>query len=102
MRRSAVKELLCEAANGDLTLTRLSVGNLSLVITRTSGASIETELSSHELWKVIRTIGRRDHGYFANILWRTREWLDVLFGGGKPFRRYSAGAELAVGDYIDS
>ncbi|WP_217534322.1 DUF2867 domain-containing protein [Vibrio cholerae] len=68
-----------------------------------AGASIETELSSHELWKVIRTIGRRDQGYFfANILWRTREWLDVLFGGGKPIRRYPAGAELAVGDYIDS
>ncbi|WP_240505497.1 Mur ligase family protein, partial [Vibrio cholerae] len=41
-----------------------------------AGASIETELSSHALWKVIRTIGRRDQGYFfANILWRTREWL---------------------------
>ncbi|APF83078.1 hypothetical protein ASZ86_01656 [Vibrio cholerae] len=28
--------------------------------------------------------------------------MDVLFGGGKPIRRYPAGAELAVGDYIDS
>lgn len=68
-----------------------------------AGASIETELSSQDLWKVIRAIGRRDQGYFfANALWRTREWLDLFFGGGKPIRRYPAGAELAVGDFIDS
>lgn len=68
-----------------------------------AGASIETELSSEALWQVVRTIGRRDQGYFfANLLWRTREWLDVLVGGRKPIRRYPASSDLIVGDFIDS
>lgn len=68
-----------------------------------AGASIKTELSSYALWQVIQTIGQRDQGYFfANSLWRVREWLDVLFGGEPPIRHHPAGAQLVVGDFIDS
>ncbi|MGC9460840.1 DUF2867 domain-containing protein [Vibrio genomosp. F10] len=68
-----------------------------------AGATIKTHLSSEQLWKVAQQIGSRKHGYFfANTLWRTREWLDVLFGGGVPQRREPEGPELKVGDYIDS
>lgn len=68
-----------------------------------TGASIDTHLSSSEIWQVVRQVGSRKEGYFfANILWRTREWLDIFFGGGKPIRRSPEGPELKVGDYIDS
>ncbi len=68
-----------------------------------AGASITTELNHDELWQVVKTIGSSKEGYFfANILWRTREWLDIFFGGGKPIRRSPKGPELKVGDYIDS
>lgn len=68
-----------------------------------TGASIETSLSKEELWKIVRQIGSRKEGYFfANLLWRTREWLDIFFGGSKPIRRSPPGPELEVGDYIDS
>ncbi len=68
-----------------------------------AGATIKTELTEAQLWKVITTIGSPEEGYFfANILWRTREWLDLFFGGGIPIRRSPPGPELEVGDFIDS
>ncbi|PMH46671.1 NAD(P)-dependent oxidoreductase [Vibrio sp. 10N.286.49.B3] len=68
-----------------------------------AGSTIKTDKSASDLWEVITEIGSRSEGYFfANILWRTREWLDLLFGGGLPTRRSPAGPKLKVGDYIDS
>ncbi|HAS8421989.1 TPA: DUF2867 domain-containing protein [Vibrio vulnificus] len=68
-----------------------------------AGASIRTQASAESLWTWVQKIGSRKEGYFfADILWRTREWLDVLFGGSRPVRRSPAGPELKVGDYIDS
>ncbi|KGY12225.1 hypothetical protein NM22_13235 [Vibrio tubiashii] len=68
-----------------------------------TGAEVETELSAAQLWQMVKQIGSKKEGYFfANALWRTREWLDIFFGGGKPVRRSPAGPELQVGDYIDS
>ncbi len=68
-----------------------------------TGATIETQSSSEQLWQVVKQIGSRKEGYFfANALWRTREWLDIFFGGGKPVRRSPPGPELKVGDFIDS
>ncbi|WP_375753783.1 DUF2867 domain-containing protein [Vibrio sp. HN007] len=68
-----------------------------------AGATIETKLTKEELWSVIEKIGSREEGYFfANSLWRTREWLDLFVGGGIPVRRSPAGPELKIGDHIDS
>ncbi|WP_047042525.1 DUF2867 domain-containing protein [Vibrio mexicanus] len=68
-----------------------------------AGASIETILTSEQLWQVVKQLGSPKEGYFfANILWRTREWLDLFFGGGRPVRRSPEGPELHVGDLIDS
>lgn len=68
-----------------------------------AGASIHTKLSSEQLWEVAQKIGSKEEGYFfANGLWRTREWLDIFFGGKRPIRRSPEGPELKVGDYIDS
>ncbi|KGK16596.1 hypothetical protein DC58_02345 [Vibrio navarrensis] len=68
-----------------------------------AGASIQTQASAEALWQWVEKIGSREQGYyFATLLWRTREWLDVLFGGKKPIRRAPSGPDLKVGDYIDS
>lgn len=68
-----------------------------------TGAEITTDLTTKQLWQIVKTIGSREQGYFfANSLWRTREWLDIFFGGGKPIRRSPPGPELKVGDFIDS
>lgn len=70
---------------------------------KNAGASIKTELSSEQLWQVITKIGSRKEGYFyANILWRIREWLDFFVGAGVPVRRSPINPELEVGDFIDS
>ncbi|MHC6527048.1 DUF2867 domain-containing protein [Vibrio proteolyticus] len=68
-----------------------------------AGATITTTATPTQLWQVIQKIGSHEEGYFfANPLWRTREWLDIFFGGGKPVRRSPPGPGLKVGDYIDS
>ncbi|MBW3696770.1 DUF2867 domain-containing protein [Vibrio sp. T187] len=68
-----------------------------------TGASITSHASAEQLWQVVQQIGSPQKGYFfANALWRTREWLDLFFGGGFPTRRRPQGNELAVGDFIDS
>lgn len=68
-----------------------------------AGATIRTDKTPEELWRVIKRIGSQEEGYFfANILWRTREWLDLFVGGGFPKRRSPEGPELKLGDQIDS
>ncbi|MHA2938226.1 DUF2867 domain-containing protein [Vibrio sp. RC27] len=68
-----------------------------------TGAKITTQASAQQLWQVIKKIGSREEEYFyANALWRIREWLDVPFGGRVPVRRSPAGDEVKAGDFIDS
>lgn len=68
-----------------------------------AGASFTTTKSANALWNVVSKIGSKEKGYyFANGLWRLREWLDVLFGASRPVRRSPKGTELKVGDFIDS
>lgn len=70
---------------------------------KNAGAKITTNISKEALWKIIEKTGSREEGYFfANILWRTREWLDLFFGGGVPVRQSPPGPSLKVGDYVDS
>lgn len=70
---------------------------------KVAGASIVTDCTPSQLWKVITKLGSPKEGYFyANPLWRLREWLDFFVGGGKPIRRKPEGRELQVGDHIDS
>ncbi|QIA63429.1 DUF2867 domain-containing protein [Vibrio astriarenae] len=68
-----------------------------------AGATFKTSASLASLWNIAKQLGSRKEGYFfANPLWRLREWLDILFGGGRPIRREPDGPELKVGDHIDS
>ncbi|CAM3623532.1 DUF2867 domain-containing protein [Vibrio aquimaris] len=68
-----------------------------------TGASIQTQVSADKLWGIIQLFGSREESYFyANLLWRIREWLDLPFGGKRPIRRAPSSPEMKVGDYIDS
>ncbi|GAD79159.1 DUF2867 domain-containing protein [Vibrio ezurae] len=68
-----------------------------------AGARIKTDKSAAALWQIVTQLGSPQQGYFfANALWRTREWLDLLFGGGRPKRRIPEGPTLKLGDKIDS
>ncbi|MGR5250868.1 DUF2867 domain-containing protein [Vibrio astriarenae] len=68
-----------------------------------AGASFTTPASIDALWLVAKKLGSPKEGYFfANPLWRLREWLDIFFGGGRPVRRQPKGDELQVGEHIDS
>ncbi|NLS11390.1 SDR family oxidoreductase [Vibrio sp. SM6] len=68
-----------------------------------TGASYRTRASALALWQQVTQVGSHERGYFfATGLWRLREWLDVLFGGGKPIRRVPEHQPLQVGDHIDS
>ncbi len=70
---------------------------------KVAGAKYRSRCSQQQLWKIVKQLGSPKQGYFfANILWRTREWLDFFVGGGKPIRRQPEGDELKVGDHIDS
>jgi uncharacterized protein YbjT (DUF2867 family) len=68
-----------------------------------AGASIKTSKTAQSLWNIVTQLGSPKQGYFfANFLWRTREWLDLFFGGGRPVRREPKGPKLVLGDHIDS
>lgn len=67
-----------------------------------AGASFTTNASANSLWSVILRLGGPEGYFFANGLWRTREWLDPLLGGTFPIRRKPKSEQLQLGDYIDS
>ncbi|MFT6986918.1 MAG: hypothetical protein ACJAT7_002768 [Psychromonas sp.] len=67
-----------------------------------AGYTLKTTVSAKSLWKQIQLIGTQDGYFFANILWRIREWIDHLVGGNS-LKRYRRDPEkLALGDQIDS
>ena len=67
-----------------------------------AGASFTTTASAEQLWTVIERLGGKEGYFFANALWRTREWLDPLLGGSFPIRRRPESGKVKLGDYIDS
>jgi len=67
-----------------------------------AGYTLKTELSVESLWQQIQLIGTQEGYFFANILWRIREWMDYLVGGDSLTRYRSHPDKLALGDRIDS
>ena len=67
-----------------------------------AGASFTTTASAQQLWTVIERLGSKEGYFFANALWRTREWLDPLLGGSFPIRRRPESGKVQLGDHIDS
>ncbi|MCE0492619.1 DUF2867 domain-containing protein [Vibrio salinus] len=70
---------------------------------KNAGATYLTSATPEQLWQVLKQLGSVEKGYyFANILWRIREWIDTLFTRKCPVRCSPPGPDLKVGDYIDS
>lgn len=67
-----------------------------------AGYTLKTDLSAKSLWQQIQLIGTQEGYFFANILWRIREWIDHLAGGDSLNRYRRDPDKLALGDRIDS
>lgn len=67
-----------------------------------AGYTLKTDVSAEALWKQIQLIGTDEGYFFANILWRIREWMDYVVGGDALQRYRSHPEKLALGDRIDS
>lgn len=67
-----------------------------------AGYKLKTTVTAQSLWQQIQLIGTQEGYFFANVLWRIREWMDHL-AGGDSLRRYRRDPNtLALGDSIDS
>lgn len=67
-----------------------------------AGHSIKTSVSAESLWQQIQLIGTQEGYFYANYLWRIREWIDHLAGGNSLTRYRSHPDKIALGDRIDS
>jgi uncharacterized protein YbjT (DUF2867 family) len=67
-----------------------------------AGHTLKTTVSAEALWLQVQLIGTQEGYFFANILWRIREWMDYLIGGNSLKRYRRDPQKLALGDRIDS
>jgi len=67
-----------------------------------AGYTLTTTASALQLWAQIQLIGTEQGYFFANYLWRIREWIDALVGGAALQRYRRHPQKLALGDRIDS
>jgi len=67
-----------------------------------AGYTLTTTLSADALWDQIQLIGTEQGYFFANYLWRIREWIDYAVGGDALQRYRRHPNKLALGDRIDS
>ncbi|MGB5446916.1 MAG: DUF2867 domain-containing protein [Psychromonas sp.] len=67
-----------------------------------AGYTLKTDVSAQRLWQQIQLIGTEQGYFFANVLWRIREWMDHLLGGDSLKRYRRDPDKLALGDRIDS
>ncbi len=69
---------------------------------KNAGFSQTTTATCEQLWYAINQLGKEPGYFYANILWRIREWMDHIIGGKAFNRQRSNEHTLSVGDYIDS
>ena len=67
-----------------------------------AGYSLKTDATSEQLWHQIQLIGGKEGYFYANFLWRIREWMDHLIGGEALTRYRRDPQELKLGDKVDS
>ncbi|WP_413111638.1 DUF2867 domain-containing protein [Thaumasiovibrio sp. DFM-14] len=69
---------------------------------KNAGFTQITSASIDSLWDIIGQIGGDKRYFYANTLWRIREWLDFCVGGKTIRQRPLHPNHLQLGDYIDS
>ncbi|PSW03805.1 DUF2867 domain-containing protein [Photobacterium lipolyticum] len=67
-----------------------------------AGYTLKTDASAEQLWRQIQLIGGKEGYFYANSLWRIREWLDHLIGGNALTRFRRDPHTLELGDQVDS
>lgn len=67
-----------------------------------AGYTLKTDATAEQLWRQVQLVGGKEGYFFANILWRIREWMDWCIGGD-ALKRYRRDPEnLKLGDKVDS
>ncbi|WP_299015323.1 SDR family oxidoreductase [uncultured Photobacterium sp.] len=67
-----------------------------------AGYTLRTDATSDQLWQQIQLVGGKEGYFYANFLWRIREWMDHLIGGDARNRYRRDPEKLELGDKIDS
>ncbi|MBY5945856.1 DUF2867 domain-containing protein [Photobacterium rosenbergii] len=67
-----------------------------------AGYRLKTDATAEQLWRQVQLVGGKEGYFYANYLWRIREWMDFAIGGD-ALKRYRRDPEqLELGDKIDS
>lgn len=67
-----------------------------------AGYTLKTDASAEDLWRQVQLVGGKEGYFFANSLWRIREWMDSMIGGNALERYRRDPQHLQLGDRIDS
>lgn len=67
-----------------------------------AGYTLKTDASCEDLWRQVQLVGGDEGYFFANGLWRLREWMDAMIGGNALERYRRDPNHLELGDRIDS
>lgn len=67
-----------------------------------AGYTLKTDATCEQLWRQVQLVGGKEGYFYANFLWRIREWLDHLIGGDALTRYRRDPEELRLGDKVDS
>ncbi|MCW8327812.1 SDR family oxidoreductase [Photobacterium sp. SDRW27] len=67
-----------------------------------AGYTLKTDATSEQLWRQVQLIGGKEGYFYANFLWRLREWMDHCIGGEALTRYRRDPDELQLGDRVDS
>lgn len=67
-----------------------------------AGYTLKTNATAEQLWQQIQQLGGEPGYFYANPLWRLREWIDYAVGGDALNRYRRDPDTLALGDQLDS
>ncbi|MCD9466413.1 SDR family oxidoreductase [Photobacterium iliopiscarium] len=67
-----------------------------------AGYTLKTDASCEDLWRQVQLVGGEEGYFYANGLWRIREWMDAMIGGNALKRYRRDPQQLQLGDHIDS
>lgn len=67
-----------------------------------AGYTLKTDASCEQLWRQVQLVGGQEGYFYANILWRVREWMDFAIGGDALTRYRRDPETLQLGDKVDS
>ncbi|MGF1686998.1 SDR family oxidoreductase [Photobacterium japonica] len=67
-----------------------------------AGYTLKTDATCEQLWRQVQLVGGKEGYFYANFLWRIREWMDAAIGGDALHRYRRDPDTLQLGDKVDS